>query len=105
MALPKLAHPTEKVRLSDGQYLAVHGLTVKQGRALRDLTDADEADVLCIAWATDTPVEETREWLETAPAVDVEVITGKAIELSRMRQGAEFQGSTGDDAAPTRPAE
>lgn len=105
MSLPRVPHPSEKVTLSDGTLLDVHGLTVKQGRALRDMTDADEADVLCIAWATDTDVEEARAWVDVSPAADVEVITNKAIELSRIRTGAVFQGATGNDAETSRPAE
>lgn len=105
MSLPRIAHPSDKVTLTDGTLLDVHGLTVGQARALREVDDAGEADALCIAWATDTPVEEARAWVEVAPARDVEVITSKAVELSRVKKGAEFQGATGDDAAASRPAE
>lgn len=105
MSLPKVPHPCEEVKLSDGQTVKVHGLTVGQARALRKMTDEAEADSLCIGWATDTDVAEAREWLETAPAVDVEAITQKAIDLSRIRKGAEFQGPTGNDAEVARPAE
>lgn len=89
MTLPISTVTTEMVELSGGD-VPVHGLTLKQGRACRDTADEWHADALCIAWGTDTDVEETKAWLETASATDVRALLDTIMRLSGMGKAAQF---------------
>ena len=94
---------TRTVDLSGGA-VEVHGLTLIQTRACRD-ANADEADVLCIAWGTDQPPAEVRAWLTEADPEDARKLLAAVMELSGLIEGAQFPVRPGDDDGLPRPSE
>lgn len=80
----------------------VKHLTITQLRNLRKL-ESEASDHLAIAWSCDVPVEQAREWFETAPAGDVVRCLERIFELSKMTGAAQFPGEAADDVGNARP--
>lgn len=62
------------------------------------LADApkDELEIAVIAAATDTAVDETREWYAATPTWAVEELLGHIQRVSRLDEGAQKSGGAGD---------
>lgn len=103
MSLPLSVVLTELVTLSGGT-VEIRGLTIGEVRACRKL-DPDPSDQLAISMATGLPLAEAKAWHEQALAGDLIHLIGRIFILSKMEDGAQFQGAAADDAGPAGPAQ
>lgn len=89
MSLPSSAPSTGTVQLSGGpcEYRA---LTMVEGRKCRDAGDEREADAMCISFATGTPVDEVKVWIETCSAHDFRALIDAIMNDSGLSAAAKF---------------
>lgn len=101
MALPKVYVPAEPVEIA-GQLFEVRVVTrAEAARFQKMVTDgADPADleIAVIAAATDTPVEETRQWYQQIPAWVAGELAAHIRRVSRLDEEAQKSSSAGDHA-------
>lgn len=82
---------SEKSFVLAGEEVTVRSLTLKQIRAMKRV-DEDEADVLCVLWATDLTRERAQEICETVPAGELLAFCAVVAEVSGLDEDARFQG-------------
>lgn len=95
MTLPKVATTFESVDVA-GAIFDVRCLTRAESARLQKLvaadTDAAELEIECIAAATDTPVDEARDWYAATPAWAVEELINHIQRISRLSGEAQKSG-------------
>lgn len=79
----------------------VKHLTLMQVRQLRKLTD-ESADHLAISWACDVPLEEAREWFDTAPGGEVARCIAEIFRITGLTEEAQFPDPPANDVQPAR---
>lgn len=96
MSLPKVlpAHP-EIVDVG-GQIFEVRGLTRGQAARFKQMVDEkaplSEIEILVLSYATDTPIDEVREWYEKVEQWVVEELSAHIRRVSRLDEGAQKSG-------------
>lgn len=88
MALPAVALPRALVDVGADEKVAVRALTSPEMGDIRRLIDAEdlaESEILIVAYGTDTPVEEARDWYQAVPRFAVQAILDRVEELISSR--------------------
>lgn len=94
MTLPRVDAPREKVSVG-GEEIEVRGLTRQEGTAVRARKgDAAGMEVLLIAYGTDEPEDDVRQWWEQAPDGVVEPVVQTIVRLSGLGEGAQKSGGS-----------
>lgn len=94
MALPKVYNPHETIDVA-GVLFDLRVITRAEAARFQKMqTDApvDELEMAVIAAATDTPLDEVREWYASTPAWAVEELIGHIKRISRLDEGAQKSG-------------
>jgi hypothetical protein len=95
MALPKVYAAIESVEVG-GETFEVRVLTRAEAARFQKMITAgapgDELEVAVIAAATDTPIEEVREWYGATPAWAVQELIDGIQRISRLDEGAQKSG-------------
>jgi hypothetical protein len=88
MSLPKILAGTDSVDVG-GELFDLRSLT--RGEAMqfhrmvsKDKVDTEDLEMAVIAAATDTPLDEVRDWYRATPAWAVEELVGHIQRLSRI---------------------
>jgi hypothetical protein len=101
MTLPKVHAPHETIDIG-GALFDVRVLTSADAarfqRMVEDNTAKDILEIEVIAAATDTPVDETKDWYGATPAWVVEELIGHIQRTSRLTGEAQKSGREGDSA-------
>lgn len=96
MGLPKIYAALETVEVGNEQF-TLRVLTRAEAAKFQKMVAADapgdELEIVVIAAATDTTVEETRDWYQATPAWAVEELIGHIQRISRLTEGAQKSGS------------
>lgn len=100
MALGKVATSHETISVA-GTLFDIRVITRAEAatfaRMQREHPEAqDELEIAVIAAATDTPVEETREWYAATPGFAVEELLVAIKRLSRLTEEAQKSSGTSD---------
>jgi hypothetical protein len=104
LSLPTIAPQTAVVELEGGHSVSVRGLSRGEalemaavGNALADGgTDGlAEGEIQLLAYGTDTPLDEVRQWYATAPSVAVKPILDKILEISGLGENGARPTSEG----------
>jgi hypothetical protein len=95
VTLPKIQTSFETVDVA-GAVFDVRCLTRAESARMQKLveaeTDAAELEIECIAAATDTPVDETRDWYAATPAWAVAELIDHIQRISRLSGEAQKSG-------------
>lgn len=95
MTLPKVSTSFETVDVA-GSLFDIRCLTRAESARMQKLVAADtdpaELEIECIAAATDTPVDETREWYAATPAWVVAELIDHIQRISRLSGEAQKSG-------------
>lgn len=93
MALPKVAGNSETVEVAGGLF-DLRSLTRAESARFQKMAEGppDALEIAVIACATDTPVDETKEWYAATDSWVVEELLGHIKRLSRLDEGAQKSG-------------
>lgn len=95
MSLPKIYSPIEPVKIADQQF-EIRALTRLEHAQFQKMVEGDippeELEIRVIAAATDTPVEEVREWYGATPDWAVKELVGHIRRQSRLDEEAQKSG-------------
>lgn len=99
MGLPKIHTDHETVDVA-GALFDIRVITRAEAarfqKMLEDNRGRDELEISIIAAATDTPIDEVREWYGQTPGWAVEQLIGHISRVSRFEEGAQKSSGTGD---------
>lgn len=98
MSLAKIPTDHQTVDIG-GQFFDVRVLTRGEAARMRELEEAGdraELEIAVIAAATDTPLDEARQWYRATPTWAVEELIGHVMRISRLDEGAQKSSGTGD---------
>lgn len=99
MSLPKIRTAIESVEIG-GERFELRVVTRAEQARFQRMIAADvapaELEIAVIAAAADTPVDEVRDWYETAPAWAVQELVEHIQRVSRLDEGAQKSSGTGD---------
>ena len=94
MGLPTVSLPRETVSLPDGQTIEIRALSRAEVFRLGEHADDPvEGEIVALAHATDTPVEEVRSWYEGAPYPIVQALATAIRRLSGTDEDAGKESS------------
>ena len=95
MSVPKVYSPMEPVEIC-GVTFEVRSLTraehFRMQKMVEDKAPADESEIAMIAYATDTAVEEVREWYGNTPGWAIDELIHVILRVSRLEEGAQKSG-------------
>lgn len=95
MSLPKVFAPIESVEVG-GERFEVRVLTRAEHFRMQKLSTSgapeDVMEIELIAMATDTPVDETREWYGATPTWAVKLLVTAITRLSHLDEEAQKSG-------------
>jgi hypothetical protein len=101
MALPKIHSPHQTVDIG-GELFDIRVFTRAEAFRFQQMQEAgvgkDELEMAVIAAATDTPEDDTRAWYGVTDSWVVEELIGHIQRVSRLTEGAQKSGGTGDSA-------
>ena len=96
MSLPKFPTRRETIEI-DGEFISLRSLTRAESARFQKAGAAgiawDDLEMEVIAAASETPLDEVREWYETVPPDVVETITDAIRRLSGLTEEAQKSGS------------
>lgn len=95
MTLPKIAAHTEMVDV-EGEIFGIRVFTRAEAARFHKMQEDDvskaELEIAVIAAATDTPLEDTRDWYGKTPTYAVEELIGHIQRVSRLTGEAQKSG-------------
>lgn len=98
MTLPKVHTDHETVDVG-GALFDVRAITRGEAARFHKLEEngsKKELELAVISAATDTPLEETKEWYETSPSWAAEELIAHIYRISRVGEEAQKSGGTSD---------
>lgn len=99
MTLPKIHAPHETVDVS-GSIFDVRVITRAEAARFHKMQEAeapkDELEIAVIGAATDTPLDDVREWYAATPTWAVEELLGHIKRMSRLDEEAQKSGGESD---------
>jgi len=95
VTLPKIQTTIETVDVG-GELFDVRCLTRAEAARMQKMQAADaakdEMEITAVAMATDTPLDEVRDWYRATPGWAVEELLGHILRISRVDDGAQKSG-------------
>lgn len=95
MSLPKIYVPLEPVEVA-GERFELRVITRAEAARFQKMVaeeaPVDELEIAVIAAATDTPLEEVRDWYSKTPAWAVNELIEHIQRVSRLDEGAQKSG-------------
>jgi hypothetical protein len=92
LTLPKVYSPIEPVEIG-GVTFEVRSLTRAEQFQMQKMVEqkapADESEIAMIAYATDTSIEEVREWYGKTPGWAINELIAVILKVSRLDEGAQ----------------
>jgi hypothetical protein len=99
VSLPKIRGGIESVEVG-GERFELRVFTRAEAARFQRLVSKDiepaDLEIAVIAGATDTPEDEVREWYDQTPSWAVEELMAHIQRVSRLTEGAQKSGGTGD---------
>lgn len=100
MALGKIRSDHETVSIA-GELFDLRSVTRGEAASLQKIEETGERgelEIHAIAYATDTPVAEAREWYAATPTWAVEELFDHIRRISRIGEDAQKSGGTSDSS-------